>query len=88
MISDLFMSTGDGIGSYDPELINGSNPSKEPITLYTIDDLVDFVNRTRTNYYVTLEGTEMLSSIYSNKNSSTDEIEPLKMYTFTNNNAI
>ena len=88
VVSDLFMSTGDGIGSYNPELENGSNPSKEPLILYTMDQLVDFVRRTRDNYFVTLEDTEMLSSIYSSKNETTNEIVPMKMYTFTSNNAI
>ena len=88
VVSDLFMTKGDGIGSYNPEVGNGENPSKAPVTLYTVDELVSFVRRTRDNYYVTLEDTEMLSSIYSNKNETTNEIVPLKMYTFTSNNAI
>ena len=34
VIADLFFTDGEGIGSYDPELENGSNPSKEPFILY------------------------------------------------------
>ena len=50
-----------------------------------MDDLTEFVNRTRNNYYFTLEGSDMLSTIYANKNSSTGDIIPLKMYLFTAN---
>ena len=50
-----------------------------------MDDLTNFVNRTRNNYYYTLEDSDMLSTIYSNKNSSTGDIIPLKMYLFTAN---
>ena len=50
-----------------------------------MDNLTDFVNRTRNNYYYTLEDSDMLSTIYSNKNASTGDIIPLKMYLFTAN---
>ena len=48
-----------------------------------MDDLTNFVNRTRNNYYYTLEDSDMLSTIYSNKNSTTGDIIPLQMYLFT-----
>ena len=34
VISDLFFTDGDGIGSYQPDLDNGANPSKEEFILY------------------------------------------------------
>ena len=53
-----------------------------------MDDLTNFVNRTRNNYYNTLEDSDMLSSIYSNKDSTTGDIVPLKMFLFTANSDI
>ena len=68
LINDLFMTTDGGIGSYSPELGNGENPSAAPITLYTIPDLVEFVNRTRNSYFFSLEEDNMLSKMYPGKN--------------------
>ena len=40
LVNDLFMTTDPGLGSYSPDLENGSNPSAEPLTIYNIPALV------------------------------------------------
>ena len=67
LINDLFMNADGGIGTYSPDIGNGNNPSESPITVYTIPDLVSFVNRTRNNYFFQLEKDDMLSIMYPGK---------------------
>ena len=86
LINDLFMTTDGGIGSYSPDLGNGNNPSAAPIIVYNIPDLVQFINRTRNNYFFSLEKDDMLSKMYPGKNETTGAIMPIKMYTFTSKN--
>ena len=88
LVNDLFMTTDPGLGSYSPDTENGSNPSAEPLTIYNIPALVQFINRTRDNYFFSLEEDDMLSKMYPGKNETTGEVEPIKVFTFASNNKI
>ena len=65
------------IGSFSADTGNGNNPSADPITIYTIPDLVSFVNRTRNNYFIKLQDADMLSKMYPEKDEDTGEILPI-----------
>ena len=56
---------------------NGNNPSADGLVIYTIPDLVDFVNRTRNNYFFVLSNDDMLSKIYPEKDEDTGEVLPI-----------
>ena len=54
----------------------------DPITLYDINQLVDFVNRTRNNYY-NITGSDMLDQVLQNRNTTTGEIVPISGFSIS-----
>ena len=55
----MFLAVDGPVGTTPPIGID------DPLTLYDISELVDFVNRTRGNYFNALSDENMLSMMYN-----------------------
>ena len=88
VINDLFLRSDGEIGRFDyPSYENGYNIN-EPITIYTIDEMQSFVKRTRDNYYGNVDNDDMLLAMYPSKNTTTGEIDPIRMYVMSHDSKI
>ena len=75
LIRQLFLTTAGDVGKFPPQEMG------VPITLYDINELVEFIGRTRDNYY-NITGSDMLDQVLQERNTTTGEIVPIQGYIF------